>query len=135
MASITRCSISPSEEADMALQVSSKRARKSRPWPAAPYLVAPVNQFVINACGMSTLWQDVVYAVRGILRSPGYAAVTLLTLALGIGANTAIFSIVHGVLLRPLPYPAAEQLVFITSQFPALKFDKFWMSVPEYLEL
>ena len=84
---------------------------------------------------MSTLWQDVVHAGRGIRRSPGYAVVTLLTLAFGIGATTAMFSVVHGALLRPLPYPNPDRLLFITSAFPGLGFDKFWISVPEYLEL
>jgi predicted permease len=56
---------------------------------------------------------DLRLAVRGLSRRPGFAAVVLLTLALGFGANTAIFSVVHGVLLRPLPYAAADQLVAI----------------------
>jgi putative ABC transport system permease protein len=83
---------------------------------------------------MQTLKQDLAYALRTLAKSPGYALVTVLTLALGIGANTAIFSVVNGVLLKPLPYPAPERVMIITSQFPNLGFDKFWISVPEYLE-
>jgi putative ABC transport system permease protein len=78
--------------------------------------------------------QDLVYALRSLRKSPGYAAVTILTLALGIGANTAIFSVVNGVILKPLPYPAPQRLVFITSQFPNLGFDQFWVSAPEFVE-
>jgi putative ABC transport system permease protein len=74
------------------------------------------------------------YALRTLAKSPGYAAVTILTLALGIGANTAIFSVVNGVMLKPLPYPRSDRLMFITSTFPALGFDRFWISVPEWAE-
>src|SRR5688572_27887174 len=83
---------------------------------------------------MDRLKLDLVYAFRNLRKSPGYALVTILTLALGIGANTAIFSVVNGVILKPLPYPKPEQLVFISSQFPTLGFDQFWVSVPEYIE-
>jgi putative ABC transport system permease protein len=83
---------------------------------------------------MDSVKQDLVYAWRNLRKSPGYAAVTVLTLALGIGANTAIFSVVNGVLLKPLPYPAPGQLYFITSQFPSLGFDQFWVSAPEFIE-
>jgi putative ABC transport system permease protein len=60
---------------------------------------------------MHTIWQDLRYGVRGLLKQPLLAAVMVLTLALGVGANTAIFSIVHAVLLRPLPFPDQERLV------------------------
>ena len=79
---------------------------------------------------MDTLRQDVLYAFRNLRKSPGYAAVTVLTLALGIGANSAIFSVVNGILLKPLPYPNSDRLLFITSQFPGLGFDQFWVSAP-----
>jgi putative ABC transport system permease protein len=64
---------------------------------------------------LSDLKQDVAYAIRSVRKSPAFTFVTLLTLALGIGANTAIFSVVHSVLLRPLPYRDAERLVFLWS--------------------
>jgi predicted permease len=83
---------------------------------------------------MQTLKQDVVYAVRTLAKTPGYAAVTILTLALGIGANSAIFSVVNGVLLKPLPYRHPERLLFITSTFPSLGFDRFWVSLSEWAE-
>ncbi len=84
---------------------------------------------------MASLLQDLRHAIRNLLRTPAFAVVTVLTLALGIGANTAIFSVVNGVILRPLGYPEPERLMFITSRFPSLGFDQFWISPPEYLEL
>jgi putative ABC transport system permease protein len=83
---------------------------------------------------MDTILRDLRYAVRGLLRSRGFTSVALLTLALGIGASTAIFSIVSGVILRPLPYPKSEQLMHLSTQEPALGLMRFWVSVPEYLE-
>src|SRR4051794_13114902 len=80
------------------------------------------------------MMQNLRYALRTLAKSPGYAAVTILTLALGIGANTAIFSVVNGVLLKPLPFPRSDRLLFITSTFPTLGFDRFWVSVPEWVE-
>lgn len=67
---------------------------------------------------MRNAMQDVGYAIRLLLRAPGFTAVAALTLALGIGANTAIFSVVHGVLVKPLPYPDPDALIRVFEESP-----------------
>jgi putative ABC transport system permease protein len=67
---------------------------------------------------LETLWQDVRYGLRQLKRNPGFTAVAVITLALGIGATTAIFTVVNAVLLRPLPYPHPEELVYVQKNLP-----------------
>ena len=82
-----------------------------------------------------SLAQDLRSAIRNLRRSPGFAALTILTLAVGIGANTAMFSVLNAVILRPAAYPEPSQLMFVSSRFPMMGFDQFWVSPPEYFEL
>ena len=77
---------------------------------------------------------DVRYGLRQLRRAPLFAATAVITLALGIGANAAIFSVLNGVILRPLPYPTSGQLMYVTTQFPSWSQPQVPLSAPEYLE-
>ncbi|MBY0496831.1 MAG: ABC transporter permease [Cyanobacteria bacterium] len=84
---------------------------------------------------LDDLTRDAHHGIRMLRRTPVFTVVALLTLALGIGANTAIFSIVNGVILRPLDYPRPGQLMYLTTEFPVLGLTGNALSVQEYLEL
>ncbi|MGA8555880.1 MAG: ABC transporter permease [Candidatus Acidiferrales bacterium] len=84
---------------------------------------------------MHTLWQDLRYALRMLVKAPGFTSVAILTLALGIGANVATFSVVYGVLLKPLPFPHPEQLVRVFDDQPGTNEKDIGMSAPELWDL
>ena len=83
---------------------------------------------------MEGVWNDVRHAPRMLRKNPGFAAVAVLTLALGIGSNTAIFSVISGVLLRPLPYPQSDRLIYINSKSATFTQGILPMSYPNYAD-
>jgi predicted permease len=78
--------------------------------------------------------QDIRYALRSLRKQPIFTLVAVLTLTLGIGANTAIFSLLYQVLLRPLPFPDADRLVFVWNMYPLMGLPKASVSIPDYLD-
>jgi putative ABC transport system permease protein len=84
---------------------------------------------------MDTVWRDLRFAVRGLARSRGFTLIAVLTLALGIGANTAIFSVVNAVLLRPLAYAKPDQLVSVRAMLTSRNRNNVPMAEPEYQDI
>src|SRR5688572_23322848 len=78
------------------------------------------------------MWPDIQYALRGILKKPLFHSMVILTLALGIGANAAIFTVVNGVLLQSLPYPYPERLMMVWTHNPRQGFDKDVGTYPNF---
>ncbi len=79
--------------------------------------------------------QGIRHAVRNLLRSPSYSALIVLTLALGIGTSTTIYSVVNGVLLRPLAFPDQERLLMLWQRAPGVGVNKDWFSIAQYFDL
>jgi predicted permease len=95
-------------------------------------LVQEITREIWGWASLERVMQDIRFGARVLARSPGFAAIAILTLALGIGANTALFSIVNGVLLNPLPYPEPERLVTLHESKP--NFASGSISFPNFLD-
>jgi putative ABC transport system permease protein len=115
------------------------RAERSAPLTARRSFGNPT--FVKETCRemwtlewLETLGRDLRYSGRTLRKSPGFAAVAVLTLALGIGANTAIFSVVNAVMLQPLPYPHSERLVELWGNVRRARVERRGTSIPDYLD-
>jgi putative ABC transport system permease protein len=116
------------------------RARRAAKRPAAAWYLAQglhaawTRRTLTHSKGSLTmaLWQDITFAVRSLSKQRGFTLVALLTLALGIGANTAVFSVIRHVLMAPLPYRDADRVVVVWSKWKG--FDKTWVSDAEALD-
>ena len=78
--------------------------------------------------------QDIRFAVRTLRKQPIFTLIAVLTLALGIGANAAIFSLLYQILLQPLPYPDADRLVFVWNTYPGINLPQASVSIPDYID-
>jgi len=84
---------------------------------------------------LADLWQDLRYGARMLLKRPVFTSMAVLTLALGIGANTAIFSVANTLLLRPLPYHDPDRLVILWNRSPGLDITQDWFSTAQYFDI
>jgi putative ABC transport system permease protein len=93
-----------------------------------------VAQNLLGDGFMQNTWLDLTYSLRGLIRSPTFAVAAICSMAVGIGANTAVFSVFNSVLLRPFPYPDADALVTIYETNPQRGISRFTVSPPDFLE-
>src|SRR6201982_1796023 len=84
---------------------------------------------------MNGLIRDLRYALRALAKNPGFSIAAILSLAIGIGANTSIFSITSALLLRPLPYKGASQIVILWNRSPGLGITQDWFSTAQYFDI
>src|SRR5262245_20028525 len=89
----------------------------------------------VFSLGMNTVAQDSRYALRAFAKNPGFTVAAVLSLAIGIGANTSIFSIINALLLRPLPYKDADRLVILWNRSPGLNITEDWFSTAQYFDI
>ena len=122
------------KEIEQAFREQCREAREGGRFCEAQVCWINIRDILAVACRehLSSLIQDVAFTLRVMRRQPGFAFVIVLTLALGIGANTAIFSVVHAVLLRPLPYAGEDRLVHIWNTWTGRA--RAPLSDPEYLD-
>src|SRR5271156_2712627 len=84
---------------------------------------------------MESLWKDICFALRSFRSHPGFTVTAILLLAIGIGANTAVFSVTNALLLRPLPYKDSERLVILWNRSPGLNVAQDWFSTAQYFDI
>jgi putative ABC transport system permease protein len=121
-------------ELDQSEQLEHELAVMARHRPPPVPLGAPPLAPHRRLSMFADIWQDVRFAARMLRKSPGFAAVVVVTLALGIGANTAIFTVINAVMLRPLPFDDPDRLVRIYESNPARGWPIFGVSHPNFLD-
>ena len=84
---------------------------------------------------MNTLMRDIRFALRSLLKNPAFALAAVLSLAIGIGANTSIFSVANALLFRPLPYENPDRLVILWNRSPGLNISEDWFSTAQYFDI
>jgi predicted permease len=84
---------------------------------------------------MESVWQDLLYGLRRLAKHPGFTLTAVLSVAIGVGANTAIFSVTNALLLRPLPFKDADRLVILWNRSPGLNVEQDWFSLGQYLDI
>jgi hypothetical protein len=114
---------------------SSEAKRAARISMGGPEQLKEEIRSVRAGAWLEAIWHDVRYAFRVLRKSPGYALAAVLTLALGVGANTAIFTVADAALLRSLPYPHADQLVHLWETRSTHEFSQMEASMPDYVDL